>query len=393
MSKKDFIPLSEPCITGNAWKYVKECLDTGWVSSAGDYVEKFEKAMCHYTGAKYAVAVVNGTAGLQIALKLSGVEIGDEVLVPTLTFIAPVNTIRYLGAEPVFMDCDEFMNLDPIKMDEFIKISCRKTSRGLVNKNTGRCVKAILPVHVFGNPCDMEAIMSLADKYDLKVIEDATESLGSRYISGIYKDKFTGTIGEAGVFSFNGNKIITTGGGGMIVTNNKRLAEKARYLTNQAKDDPIKYIHHEIGYNFRLTNLQAALGLAQLEQLKKFIRIKKNNYELYRNLLDSVKGIQVLGIPRGTSPNYWFYSLLVEKKEYGISAEELMNHLTKKKIQSRPVWYLNHLQRPYRKNQACKIEKAPWFCKRVLNLPCSTSLQEEQINRVVLAIDDFAARK
>ncbi len=386
------IPLSVPNLKGRELQYIKKCIDTNWVSSSGSFVKDFEDAICSYVKSKYAVACVNGTAGLHIALNLSGVGKNDEVIVPTLTFIAPANAVKYLGAEPVFMDCDDYMNIDSVKLNEFCVRECKITKAGLRNKSTGRIIKAVVPVHIFGNPCDMQEIMRIAQRYRLKVIEDATESLGSHYISGVYKNKFTGTIGDIGVFSFNGNKIITTGGGGMIVTSNRLLAEKARYLTNQAKDDPVRYIHHAIGYNFRLTNLQAALGLAQLEQLKKFIMIKRYNYELYRKLLSPVRGIKMLGIPRGTSPNYWFYSLLVDKKEYGMNREELMNYLTKKKIQSRPIWYLNHLQRPYRMNQAYKVEKAPWFWKRVLNLPCSTSLQEKQINRIASFIYNLAAR-
>jgi perosamine synthetase len=386
MSKKEFIPLSEPCITGNAWKYVKECLDTGWVSSAGGYVEKFEKALCGYTGAKYAVAIVNGTSGLQIALKLSGMEAGDEVLVPTLTFIAPVNAVRYLGGEPVFMDCDGFMNLDPVKLGEFLEISCRRTPRGLANKKTGRRVKAVLPVHVFGNPCDMAAIMRLTRRYGLKVIEDATESLGSYYTAGKYKGRHTGTIGDFGVYSFNGNKIVTTGSGGMLVTADKKMAEKAKYLTTQAKDDAVRYVHNEVGYNFRLTNMQAALGVAQLEQLPAFIKRKKENYGRYKKALAGVKGLKLLGVPEGTSPNYWFYSLLIDKAAFGLGREGLMAALGKASIQTRPVWHLNHLQKPYKNSQAFKINRAGWFVERVLNLPCSSGLTKEQAARVVGAI-------
>jgi len=386
MSKNSFIALSEPNITGNAWKYVKECLDTGWVSSAGAYVETFEKKLCAFTGAKYAVAVVNGTSGLQIALKLSGVETGDEVIVPTLTFIAPVNAVRYLGAEPVFMDCDNFMNLDPVKLGEFLETSCRKTAKGTINKKTGRLIKAILPVHIFGNPCDMVSIMTLARKYGLKVIEDATESLGSYYTAGKYKWKHTGTIGDFGVYSFNGNKIITTGSGGMLVTSDKKMAEKAKYLTTQAKDDAVRYVHNEVGYNFRMTNIQAALGVSQLEQLPAFIRQKKENYAEYKKALAGVKGLELLGVPEGTSPNYWFYSLLIDKTVYGLDREALMSALSKSGIQTRPVWHLNHLQRPYKGSQAFKITRAGWFVERVLNVPCSTGLTKAQVARVAGAI-------
>jgi perosamine synthetase len=208
--------------------------------------------------------------------------------------------------------------------------------------------------------------MRIARKYNLKVVEDAAESLGSYYTEGIYRDKFTGSIGDFGVYSFNGNKIITTGSGGMIVSNSKKLANKARYLVNQAKDDPVRSVHNEIGYNFRLTNLQSAFGLAQLERLECFISSKKKNYELYKELLRPIDGVEMLGIPEGTAPNYWFYSLLIDKKEYGMDREKLMDYLTKKKIQSRPIWYLN--------------------------LPCGTGLQEKQINYIASVICNLAGR-
>jgi len=376
------IPLSVPNLKGKELRYVKKCIDTNWVSSAGSYVQKFEDAICRYAKVKFAVACINGTSGLQIALKLCGVSEGDEVIVPTLTFIAPVNTVKYLGAEPVFMDCDNYMNMDCDKLHEFCAKECRLTKEGLKNKKTQKIIKAVIPVHVFGNPCDMGKIMKIAREFRFKVVEDATESLGSYYTTGVYKNKFTGTIADIGIYSFNGNKIITTGGGGMIVTNNGLLAKKARYLTNQAKDDPVHYIHREIGYNFRLTNLQAALGLAQLEQLKRFVAIKKRNYKLYKGFLNSVSGLAMIGTPLGTSPNYWFYSMVIEEKKFGIGRDEVMNHLQAKGIQTRPIWYLNHRQRPYCRNQAYKIEKAPWFWKRILNLPCSTNLKKNQIKHI-----------
>lgn len=386
MSKKGFIALSEPNIGGNAWKYVKECLDTGWVSSGGAYVETFEQKLCGFVGAKHAAAVVNGTSGLQVALQLSGVGPGDEVLVPTLTFIAPVNAVRYLGAEPVFLDCDEFMNLDAASLGEFLETACRKTAKGLVNKKTGRRVKAILPVHIFGNPCDMAAIMALARSYGLKVVEDATESLGSVFTAGKYKGRHAGTVGHFGVFSFNGNKIITTGSGGMLVTDDRKMAEKARYLTTQAKDDAVRYVHDEVGYNFRLTNIQAALGVAQLEQLPGFLKAKRENYGVYAKALAGVPGLRLVGSPEGTAPNYWFYSLIIDKAEFGLDREGLMAALAKQGIQTRPVWTLSHLQKPYRNNQAYKISRANRFWERVLNLPCSSHLTRAQALRVAGAI-------
>jgi perosamine synthetase len=392
MKIKKIIPLSVPSLNGNELENVKKCIDTNWVSSAGNFVREFEEAICKYTKAKFAVACVNGTSGLHVALNLSGVGIGDEVIVPTLTFIAPVNVVKYVGAEPVFMDCDGYLNIDCSKLREFCAKECIITKLGLKNKRTGRIIKAVMPVHIFGSPCDMKEIMRIARKYHLKVIEDATESLGSYYTKGVYKNRFTGTIADIGVYSFNGNKIITTGGGGMIVTNNKLLAKKARYLTSQAKNDPAKYIHNQIGYNYRLTNLQAALGVAQLEQLRGFIKTKKKNYGLYRNLLREVNGLKILDIPAGTSPNYWFYSLIIEEKKFGMDRDEVMNCLEARGIQTRPIWYLNHLQRPYRKNQVYKIEKALWFWKRVLNLPCSTNLETKQVKYITSVIRDLSRK-
>lgn len=390
MSKNGFIALSEPNIGGNAWKYIKECLDTGWVSSAGGFVEAFEGKICEFTGAKHAVAVVNGTSGLQIALQLSGVAAGDEVIVPTLTFIAPINAVRYLGAEPVFMDCDDFLNIDPAKLGKFLSTECRMTVRGLVNKKSKRYIRAILPVHVFGNPCEMQSIMALAARYDLKVVEDATESLGSYFTSGKYKGKYTGTIGHFGVYSFNGNKIITTGSGGMLVTGDRKMSEKARYLTTQAKDDAVRYVHNEVGYNFRLTNLLAALGVAQLEQLPDFIERKKANYFFYQGALKGVKGVSLMGVPPGTSPNFWFYSLLIDSFALGVDREKFMSELSSMGIQSRPVWKLNHLQKPYRKSQAFNICKAGKFYESVLNIPCSSGLKRSQAMHVVRAIRRIA---
>ena len=380
------IPLSVPNLRGREWILVKKCLDTNWVSSAGRFVHEFEQAICKYTKVANAVACMNGTSGLFLSLKLAGVREGDEVIVPTLTFIAPANAVKYLNAEPVFMDCDDYLNLDANKLDEFFRKECRPTKDGLRNKKSGKIIRAIIPVHIFGNPCDMEQIMRIAGIYGLKVVEDATESMGSYYTKGSYKNRFTGTIGDFGVYSFNGNKIITTGGGGMVVTNNKAIADKASYLVNQAKDDPVKSLHNEVGYNFRLTNIQAALGLAQLGKIEEFIVIKKNNYELYKNGLRNISGVEILGVPENTRPNHWFYSVLIDENRYGMNKDMLMKKLAKMNIETRPVWHLNHLQKPYIHNQAYKIRKAISFCKMTLNLPCSSSLRKDEIHKVIFAI-------
>jgi len=380
------IPLSAPKFSGKEWLFLKRCLDSSWVSSSGRIVNDFERAVCRKFKARHAVACVNGTASLFIALKLSGVMAQDEVIVPTVTFIAPINAVRYLGAEPVFMDCDEFLNLDGEKLADFCRRECRLTKDGLRNKLTGKIIKAVIAVHIFGSPCGLERIKTICRQYRLKLIEDAAESIGAYYTAGKYKGRFTGTIGDFGVYSFNGNKIITAGGGGMILTGKKESAEQAFYLTNQAKDDPLRHIHHQVGFNFRLSSLQSALGLAQLSYLDECIRIKKENYALYKKLLSGIPGLGFLGNPEGTSPNYWFYSLLVERSEFGLDRDRLIAKLLKRQIQVRPLWLPNHLQRPYRKNQAYRIERALWFWKRVINLPCSLALTKNQMRQVCLAI-------
>ena len=270
-----YMPLCVPTLKGNEWKYVKECIDTEWVSSAGKYVDLFEQNISEYTGSKYAVSCVNGTFAIQVSLRLAGVLPGDEVIVPTLTFIAPINAIAYNNASPVFMNADNFYNLDAGKTISFINNETVFKDGVTYNKSTNVKVAALLPVHVWGNACWLDELTELCRERNIAIVEDASESLGTFYKEGKYKGKHTGTIGKLGCISFNGNKILTTGGGGMILTDDEKLAEKAKYLTTQAKDDPIRYVHDEIGYNFRLTNIQAALGVAQLEQLPAILKRKK----------------------------------------------------------------------------------------------------------------------
>ena len=289
------ISLHEPLFAGNEQKYIKNCLDRGWVSSAGKYVDIFEKKITKFTGAKYAVACINGTSALQVSLKLVGVKKGDEVIVPSLTFIAPVNAIDYNNAKPIFMDCDEYYTIDVNKTVDFINKETRIIKKKVsgndltitVNKKTGNRITAIIIVHIFGNASRLDKLVNLCRKKNIALIEDAAESIGTIYTLDKFKKKHTGTIGTVGCLSFNGNKIITTGGGGMILTNSQKIAKKARYLTTQAKDDPIYSIHNEVGYNFRLTNIQAALGLAQLESLSKYIKKKKIIHERYKKKINS----------------------------------------------------------------------------------------------------------
>ena len=382
----EFIPLSVPSIRGNEWKYIKECLDTEWVSSVGKYVNKFEENVCSLCGSKYAIACVNGTAALEIALKLAGVTENDEVIVPTLTFIASINVVRYCRAEPIFMDCDDYYCLDVEKTIEFIKSQTKFKNGYTYNSITGKRIAALVPVHVFGNAVNLAELLELCHQRNIIVIEDAAESIGTYYTDTNLKGCFTGTVGTIGCFSFNGNKIITTGGGGMIITNDKLIANRARYLTTQAKDDELRFIHNEIGYNYRLTNIQAAMGVAQLEKLKEFIDIKQENYQIYKNQIDKIDGLNLALVPDYAVVNYWMYCLQIDKKIYGRDRESLMALLTNKKIQTRPIWYLNHLQKPYRNCQSYLIEKAPRLLDITLNIPCSVNLSRTQIDQVCEAL-------
>lgn len=373
------IPLSVPSIGGNEWQYVKECLDTEWVSSAGRFVEQFEADLARFVGIEYAVACVNGTAALQVALRVMGVAPGNAVIVPTLTFISTVNAARYLGAEPIFMDCDAYYNIDVDKLADFLDQRAAQREDGCYDRETGKRLAAVVPVHVFGNAARMDEIVELCRPRGIAVVEDAAESLGTRYLDG----RHTGTLGDMGCFSFNGNKIITTGGGGMIVTGNPTLAARARYLTTQAKDDEVRYVHEEVGYNFRLTNLQAALGVAQLERLPAYLTAKQRNYEHYRRGIVDIDGLALAQPPGYATNNLWMYGLQIDAGRYRYDREGLMAALKTHGIQSRPVWHLNHLQRPYRDCQTWRIERAPLLLATTLNIPCSVNLSEDDVDYVI----------
>ena len=389
--KKEYskiIPLSVPFIQGNEWKYIKECLDVEWISSVGKYVDFFEQRIAEYTGAKHAVACVNGTAALHIALKLAGVKPGDEVIVPTLTFIAPVNAVEYLSAAPVFMDCDQYYNIDAGKVIRFLKKETEFRDGFTHNRSTGRRISAIIPVHVFGNAVFLDELVDICRERNIKIVEDAAESLGTRYISGKHSGRHCGTVGTLGCLSFNGNKIITTGGGGMILTDDPALAEKARYLTTQAKDDSARYVHNEVGYNYRLTNIQAAMGTAQLEQLPKFLEIKKKICKAYKEGIDKIQGLRVAEVPDYAANNHWLTAIQIDRDEYGKDREELMANLLQNSIESRPVWQLNHLQKPYKDCQSYKIENALELLDKTLNIPSSVNITGDQIDSVVEALSN-----
>jgi len=379
MSK--FIPLSVPNIKGNELKYVTEALESEWVSTGGAMIDKFEKNISNYVHSTGAVACQSGTAGLHLSLHQLGIRESDAVIVPTLTFIAAVNPVRYEKAEPIFMDCDDSLCIDPIKLRKYLSEDCIRENGKIFDKELKKQIKAIIVVHVFGNMADMESIMDISNEFAIPVIEDATEALGTYYTEGKYKGKFAGTIGTIGVFSFNGNKIMTTGGGGMIVSQSQEILDKIKYYSTQAKDDSVNFVHNEIGYNYRMTNIQAAVGIAQLENLEDFIKTKSDNYWLYKNTLDKVAGLKILDFRNGIRSNYWFYSLLLKNREE--TPHKIITFLKSNNIQARPIWGLISKQKPYSHNKSYKIEKAYYYYERVVNIPCSTNLSFDDVSSVI----------
>ncbi|MGX6591138.1 LegC family aminotransferase [Cetobacterium ceti] len=368
---------------------LRECLESGWVSTGGKFIGEFEEKMAKYVGVSEAVGIQSGTAGLHTVLRVMGVKPGDEVIAPTLTFIAAVNPITYLGAKPVFIDCDDSLCMDPKKIREFCEKQCEMREGILHNKKTNRPIRALVVVHVFGNMANMDAIIEIGEEFNLQILEDATEALGTYYTSGKYKGKYAGTIGDAGVYSFNANKIITTGGGGMVVSNNKKLLDKVRFLSVQAKTDPLYFIHDEIGYNYRMLNLQAALGTDQIDRLESFIETKIKNFNKYKKAIETIDGLELLPFNEDIRANHWFYSVVVDKEKYGLNKDELLQKLVEENIQTRPIWGLIHEQKPFVENEAYKMEKANYYHDRILNIPCSSNLIEEDVDYVIKKLREF----
>lgn len=364
------IPLCIPKMSGNEWEYVKECFDTNWVSSVGKYVDLFEEKFAEYVNTKNAVVTTNGTAAIELALRTLGIGEGDEVIVSSMTFISPVNAIKYVGAEPVFVDVyrDTYV-MDADKIEEMIT---PKT-------------KAILPVHIYGHPVDMDKVMEIAKKYNLYVIEDATEALGSEY-----KAKKAGTIGDIGCFSFNGNKLITTGAGGMLVTNNEGLAKKAKYLSTQTKTilENGAFYHEEIGYNFRMPNILAAMGVAQLEKIEEYVEAKRAHAELYNELLSGVKGITIQVEKEYAKNCFWLNSILIED-EYGITRDEVMKKLKENGIQSRPFFQPVHTMPPYKQCKHGNMSVTNEISEKGINLPSSVDLCNEDIRKVCSVLSNI----
>jgi len=362
--------LHEPSFKGNEWNYIKDCLDSTYVSSVGKYVDRFEADLATYTGAKYVVAVVNGTAALHISLKLAGVQAGDEVLIPTLSFVATANAVAYCNAKPHFIDSKEdTLGIDVTKLRDYLKICTEKRAGQCVNRATGSVIRALVPMHTFGHPGDLEGLLTLAHDFNLVLVEDAAESLGSTY-----HGQHTGTFGLLGTLSFNGNKTITTGGGGAILTNNSSLAGYAKHLTTTAKlPHAWEYSHDEIAYNYRLPNLNAALGCAQLEQLPAIIAKKRELFQRYNSAFMSVKYVNLMTEPLNCRSNYWLQTLLLDN-EHSDQRDQILSSTNSIGYMTRPAWSLLHELIPFKKCPRMDLTIAKSLSKRIINIPSSSSL-------------------
>lgn len=371
--KEGAVALHEPCFNGNEWKYVKDCIDSTWVSYVGKYVDRFEEMIADYTGAKKAVAVVNGTAALQIALKVAGVKAGDEVLIPALTFVATANAVVHCGAIPHFVDSEEkTLGLDPRKLKDYLKEIAQSDANGCKNKKTGNRITAVIPMHTFGHPVDLDPLMEVCNEYKLIMIEDAAESLGS-----FYKGKHTGNWGKLSILSFNGNKTITTGGGGAIITNDEGLAKLAKHLTSTAKvPHRWEFRHDHIGYNYRLPNINAALGCAQMEQLPGLLEKKRALAERYQKAFQSVEGLKFFTEPPNAKSNYWLNVLLLDKADV-----ELHNKILEKTndagIMTRPAWILLNKLHMFEYCTKMDLSCAKNLETRLINIPSSSFLGGE----------------
>jgi perosamine synthetase len=382
------IALSEPNLTGLEKDLVNQCLETGWISTSGSFVGEFEEAISEYCNSQYAIACINGTSGLHVSLKLSGVERNTEVLVPTLTFAAPVNAIIYNNAFPVFFDVDKYHTLNVEQVINFLENETYEVDKEVFNTKTDRKISCILPVHTWGNICDVPSLKDYINKRDISIsiVEDASESLGSK-ISVKENDIHSGTLGDFGVISFNGNKIITAGGGGIILTNNQKKAEEAKHLISQAKKDPIRYVHDKVGFNYGLTNIQAALGLGQFKNLESFIKRKQEIHKFYNKEVSNINGLSILEAPENCTSNYWLNILKIEES-FKRDREELMAHLKSKSIETRPIWFANHLQEPYKDFQSYEIDLAVNEIASCLCIPSSTNLSNEDLFTVVTSINE-----
>jgi aminotransferase in exopolysaccharide biosynthesis len=364
------VALHEPRLNGNEKHYLSNCVDSTFVSSVGPYVDRFEADLAKFTGAKHVVATVNGTSALHIALLLAGVQPGDEVLVPALSFVATANAVRYCGSTPHFLDSEEAtLGIDPATMDTWLAETSNMVDGKCMNRSTGKRIAAVVPMHTFGHPCDIAGVLAVATEYGLPVVEDAAESLGS-----LVNGQHTGTFGLGGILSFNGNKILTTGGGGAILTNDSALARRAKHLTTTAKvSHSWEYVHDEVGYNYRMPNINAALGCAQFEKIESFIASKRNLYEKYRDAVSQIDGVSIFREPTGTRSNYWLQTLLLDKDQ-AVFRNEILEALNNNGFMSRPAWKLLPSLKPFQDCPSAPLPAAVSMEQRIINLPSSAGL-------------------
>jgi len=364
------IKLHEPSFTGNEMKYVEDCINSTYVSSVGKYVDQFEIELSKYTGASYAISVVNGTAALHLALKLAGVNQGDEVLVQAFTFVATANAISYCGAIPHFVDTEkENLGIDPVKLQDYLAEITVNLDRETINKITGRRIKALVVMHTFGHPSKMDELLEVSKKFNLKIIEDAAESIGS-----YYKNKHTGTMGLLGTLSFNGNKTITTGGGGALLTNNLELARKAKHLSTTAKiSHKWAFEHDEIGYNYRMPNINAALGCAQLEDLPLKLENKEKLFNKYKSQFSKIEGVSIVEEPTNCRSNYWLQTIKLDLPNLDLR-NEILEDLNSAGFMSRPGWDLINSLQPYRANPSMTLECAKELFACVINVPSNHAI-------------------
>ena len=366
--QKDFVPLHEPIFIGNEKKYLNDCIDSTFVSSVGKYVDIFEENFAKYVGSEFAVATVNGTSALHIALLLSDVTSDDEVITQALTFVATANAISYTGAKPIFLDVDlDTMGLSPNSIKIFLEHNCKLENGKCINQKTKKQIKACIPMHTFGHSCKIDEIVEICNKWNISVVEDSAESLGTTY-----KNKHTGTFGRFGIFSFNGNKIITSGGGGVIVTDNEELAKKAKHLTTTAKiPHRWEYIHDEIGFNYRMPNINASLLVAQLENLELFISKKRELAKTYFYLFQDIENIHFVQEPENSKSNYWLQSIILKDLE---NRNEFLEFTNKNGVMTRPIWQLISNLEMFQKCQTDKLTNSKYFSERVVNIPSSVIL-------------------
>jgi aminotransferase in exopolysaccharide biosynthesis len=364
------VALHEPSFEGNEWLYLKECLDSTFVSSVGQFVDRFEDELATYTGAKYAISVVNGTAALQIALKLAGVQANDEVLVPALTFVATVNAITYCNAIPHFVDSEEgTLGIDTSKLRDYLQRNTSQQSGKCVSNLSGRIVRALVPMHTFGHPSDIDGLLSIANDFNIVLVEDAAESLGS-----FYHGQHTGTFGLFGTLSFNGNKTITTGGGGVILTNNEALARHAKHLTTTAKiPHAWEFRHDEIGYNYRMPNINAALGCAQLEKLSDKLASKRELFKRYQSAFAQVEGVSLFSEPENSQSNYWLQTLVLDGSE-SENRDLILEYTNNTGIMTRPAWELMNDLEPFKGFPSMDLSTAKSLLERIINIPSSPGL-------------------